>query len=187
MKILVTGGRALLATLTRRLLAAGHEVHVVGRSPTPPDEKDFNKITYHQHDLADQGIPPSVLSGTELVFHIAAKAGVGGSYSSYYAANYLATVSLIRVASLAGFPAWFSPVLQVWYFPNSIRDGNESLTLTWNPAFPPTRQPKPLRKSRSRGTLFRNLSSSCPETSFGLGRGRPASTRKSSSDTGMEG
>ena len=129
MKILVTGGTGFIGySLTRRLLAAGHDVHVVGRSPTPPDEKDFNKITYHQHDLAAQGIPPSVLSGTELVFHIAAKAGVGGAYSSYYAANYLATVNLIKGCLACRIPRMvFTSSPSVVFSGNSIRDGNESL------------------------------------------------------------
>jgi len=129
MKILVTGGTGFIGySLTRRLLAAGHDVHAVGRSPTPPDEKDFSKITYHQHDLAAQGIPPSVISGTELVFHIAAKAGVGGAYSSYYAANYLATVNLIKGCLDCRIPRMvFTSSPSVVFSGNSIRDGNESL------------------------------------------------------------
>ena len=129
MKILITGGTGFIGySLAKRLLAAGHEVHVVGRSPVPPEAKDFDKITYHPHDLSTQGIPPSIISGTDFVFHIAAKAGVGGSYSSYYAANYLATVNLLKSCLACQVPRMvFTSSPSVVFSGSSIRDGNESL------------------------------------------------------------
>ena len=129
MKILITGGTGFIGySLARRLLSAGHDVHVVGRSAAPPESKDFDKITYHPHDLSTQGIPSNILSGTELVFHIAAKAGVGGSYSSYYAANYLATVNLLKSCLACRIPRMvFTSSPSVVFSGGSIRNGNESL------------------------------------------------------------
>ena len=129
MKILITGGTGFIGfALAKRLLASGYEVHVVGRSAMPPESKDFDKITYHSHDLSAQSIPSSIISGTDLVFHVAAKAGVGGSYSSYYAANYLATVNLLKSCLACRIPRMIitsSP--SVVFSGRPIRDGNESL------------------------------------------------------------
>jgi len=129
MKILISGGTGFIGySLARRLLSSGYDVHVVGRSAGPPKSKDFHKITYHPHDLSTQGIPSNILSGTELVFHIAAKAGVGGSYSSYYAANYQATVNLLKSCLANRIPRMvFTSSPSVVFSGGSIRNGNESL------------------------------------------------------------
>ncbi|MDC0156485.1 NAD-dependent epimerase/dehydratase family protein [Verrucomicrobia bacterium] len=129
MKILVTGGTGFIGhSLAKRLLAVGHEVHVVGRSASPPGSKNFAGIVYHPHDLSIQEIPPSIISRTDFVFHIAAKAGIGGPYSSYYRANYQATVNLLKSCVACQVPRMvFTSSPSVVFSESSIRDGNESL------------------------------------------------------------
>jgi 2-alkyl-3-oxoalkanoate reductase len=128
-KILITGGTGFIGhSLAKQLLSAGHEIHVVGRSASPPESKNFERIAYHTHDLSAQEISPSVISGTDFVFHIAAKAGVGGSYSSYYAANYQATVNLLKSCLDCRIPRMiFTSSPSVVFSRSSIRGGDESL------------------------------------------------------------
>lgn len=129
MKILLTGGTGFIGySLAKRLLAIGHEVHVVGRSASPPGSKNFEGILYHSHDLSIQEIPSSIISGADFVFHIAAKAGVGGPYSSYYRANYQTTVNLLKSCQASQIPRLvFTSSPSVVFSGRSIRNGNESL------------------------------------------------------------
>ncbi|MDA0722798.1 MAG: NAD-dependent epimerase/dehydratase family protein [Verrucomicrobia bacterium] len=93
MKVLVTGGSGFIGgRVVRRLLENGHEVHVIGRT-TPKEE---TSSVFHQVDLARETIPEVICQGVDAVFHIAAKAGVWGSASSYHAANVSATRQILE-------------------------------------------------------------------------------------------
>ena len=88
MKVLVTGGSGFIGgRIVRRLVESDHEVHVLGRSTFPQEDG----IRFHKVDLAREDIPAKTCDGVEAIFHVAAKAGVGGSFASYHAANVLAT------------------------------------------------------------------------------------------------
>ena len=94
MKVIVTGGSGFIGgRVVRRLLENGHEVHVLGRT-TPKEESGS---AFHQVDLARETIPEVICKGADAVFHIAAKAGIWGSASSYHAANVLATRQVLEV------------------------------------------------------------------------------------------
>ncbi len=93
MKVLVTGGTGFIGRrIVRRLLENGHEVEVLGRT-IPKKKKDF---VFHQVDLAREKIPKKICKGVNAVFHIAAKAGVWGSASSYHTSNVLATRQVLE-------------------------------------------------------------------------------------------
>jgi nucleoside-diphosphate-sugar epimerase len=99
MKILVTGGSGFIGgRVVRRLLENGHEVHVLART-TPKEETGS---VFHQVDLARETIPEVICKGVDAVFHIAAKAGVWGSASSYHAANVLATRQVLETCRTHG-------------------------------------------------------------------------------------
>ena len=99
MKVLVTGGSGFIGgRVVRRLLENGHEVHVLGR--TTPNEETGS--VFHQVDLARETIPEVICKGVDAVFHIAAKAGVWGSASSYHAANVLATRQVLEACRTHG-------------------------------------------------------------------------------------
>jgi len=129
MKILVTGGTGFIGhALAMQLLDGGHDVHVIGRSASPSKEKCFQGIAYHQGNLAEGSIPKEPLSGTELVFHVAAKAGVGVSYGDYYSANYLGTTNLIEACHAHGVPRLIhTSTPSVVFSGESIRGGDESM------------------------------------------------------------
>lgn len=93
MKILVTGGAGFIGRrIVRRLLEQGHEIQVLGRSTRPRDDA----IRFVTTDLSRETIPAKVCEGVDAIFHVAAKAGVWGSASSYHAANVLATRRVIE-------------------------------------------------------------------------------------------
>ena len=125
MKVLVTGGSGFIGgRVVRRLLENGHEVHVIGRT-TPKEE---TSSVFHQVDLARETIPEVICQGVEAVFHIAAKAGVWGSASSYHAANVSATRQILeacRTHSINILIHTSSP--SVVFSGESFRGANESL------------------------------------------------------------
>ena len=93
MKILVTGGAGFIGQrIVQRLLEQGHEIQVLGRSTRPADDS----IRFITADLSREIIPAKACEGVDAIFHVAAKAGVWGSASSYHAANVLATRRVIE-------------------------------------------------------------------------------------------
>ncbi|MCY1075405.1 NAD-dependent epimerase/dehydratase family protein [Archangium lansingense] len=70
MKLLVTGGTGFLGThLVPRLVAAGHEVRIIGRSK--PMGPGFDKVEYVRGDLKDREAVRRALEGVEAVYHLA--------------------------------------------------------------------------------------------------------------------
>ncbi|HET9451760.1 MAG TPA: NAD-dependent epimerase/dehydratase family protein [Aggregicoccus sp.] len=70
MKLLVTGGTGFLGThLVPRLLAAGHEVRLIGRSR--PTGLGLEHVHFVQGDLQDRDAVRRALEGVEAVYHLA--------------------------------------------------------------------------------------------------------------------
>jgi dihydroflavonol-4-reductase len=69
-KLLVTGGTGFLGThLVPRLVAAGHEVRIIGRSrPAGPGSE---KVEYVRGDLKDREAVRRALEGMQAVYHLA--------------------------------------------------------------------------------------------------------------------
>jgi dihydroflavonol-4-reductase len=69
-KLLVTGGTGFLgAHLVPRLIAAGHEVRIIGRSK--PAGPGFDKAEYVQGDLKNRETVRRALEGVQAVYHLA--------------------------------------------------------------------------------------------------------------------
>ena len=97
MKILVTGGMGFVGHhLVKLLLGQKHEIVVLGRSSKAPHDRMLPGLTYQSCDLSKGGLESKWFDGVEGVFHVAAKAGVGGSYREYQLANFHATQNLLE-------------------------------------------------------------------------------------------
>jgi 2-alkyl-3-oxoalkanoate reductase len=94
MRALVTGGGGFLGgAVVRRLRDRGDEVRSFSRGRYPA--LDAIGVTQIRGDLADAGAVSSAVEGCEAVFHVAAKAGVGGRYAAYYQANVVGTQNVL--------------------------------------------------------------------------------------------
>ena len=83
MKVLITGAGGFLGSaIARQLLAKGHEVHGFSRSPHPDIEA--LGVRMHRGDIIHRAIVLQVVKGFDIVFHVAAKAGIWGLYNEYY-------------------------------------------------------------------------------------------------------
>lgn len=129
MKIVVTGGLGFVGhSLVRNLLLEGHEVHVLGRTINPPKDKLVNGLHYHSHDLSQKKIAAPWFKGTDTVFHVAAKAGVGGRYETYRQANLIATEYLLKACQEFGVSKLiYTSTPSVAFSTEPIRGGDESL------------------------------------------------------------
>jgi len=94
MKILVTGGGGFLGgEICRQLLARGDQVIAFQRSPNVALEKLGVEI--RQGSISDAVQVDQVAKGVDAVIHTAAKAGIWGSYDSYYQPNVVGTKNII--------------------------------------------------------------------------------------------
>ncbi|ABY36714.1 MAG TPA: 3-beta hydroxysteroid dehydrogenase [Chloroflexus aurantiacus] len=103
---LVTGGNGFVGRyIVEQLLARGDHVRVIGRGAYP-ELQSLGAETYQ----ADLTLPESApvlaraMRGVTTVFHVAAKAGLWGSYDDFYRANVSATQRVVKAAIRAGVP-----------------------------------------------------------------------------------
>lgn len=101
MKALVTGGGGFLGgAIARQLLARGDTVRSVARGRYPELERDGVEVL--QGDLATPKVVQDAVAGCDIVFHVAAKAGIAGPYGDYWRANVLGTLNIIEACRAAG-------------------------------------------------------------------------------------
>jgi 2-alkyl-3-oxoalkanoate reductase len=94
MKVLVTGGGGFLGgAIVKALLKRGDTVKAIQRGHYPElAELGAEAI---QGDLTNADDINAAASGCDVIFHVAAKAGVWGDYDEYYQANVIATKNVI--------------------------------------------------------------------------------------------
>ncbi len=103
MRALVTGGGGFLGgAILRRLLSEGHEVVSLARGDYP-ELRELGAETVRV-DLADSHRVIEAASGCDVVFHVAAKAGVWGSEKSFYNANVKGTSSVLAACKAHAIP-----------------------------------------------------------------------------------
>lgn len=94
MQVLVTGGGGFLGqAIVRRLVARGDSVRILQRSEIP----DLSAIGVEclRGDIADPTVVLQAASSCEIVFHVAAKAGMWGRYEDFYKANVVGTENVL--------------------------------------------------------------------------------------------
>ncbi|MDH3583042.1 MAG: NAD-dependent epimerase/dehydratase family protein, partial [Phycisphaerae bacterium] len=102
MRVLVTGGGGFLGTaIVRRLLDGGAEVRTFHRGSYTHLEK--MGAQQFRGDLADDRARlEQAADGCELVFHVAARAGVWGPYETYHRPNVIGTRHVLDVCQELG-------------------------------------------------------------------------------------
>lgn len=94
-KILVTGGGGFLGgAIVRRLVERGDHVRSFSRGFY--QELALLGVEQIRGDIGDKDVTERACKGVDLVFHVAAKAGVWGSYSDYFKTNVTGTQNIIE-------------------------------------------------------------------------------------------
>jgi len=101
MKVLVTGGGGFVGSyVIERLLARGYAVRSFGRSPQPSLAAKGVEVLCG--DLASAQDVRAACVGVDAVFHVAAKAGVWGTWESFYVPNVVGTRNVVEACKAEG-------------------------------------------------------------------------------------
>lgn len=100
-EILVTGGSGFVgAALCRKLLERGHHVRSLQRSESLALQS--LGVVCHRGDVADAFSVKDAARGCDVVFHVAAKAGVWGPAVDYHRANVVGTENVLAACRKFG-------------------------------------------------------------------------------------
>ncbi len=119
MTVLVTGGGGFLGgAIVRRLVERGQRVRSFSRQRYA--RLEALGVECVQGDIVDAAAVAQAAEGCDLVFHVAAKAGIGGRYRDYYRANVIGTRSILAAC-------WQSGVRRLVYTssPSVVFDGRD--------------------------------------------------------------
>jgi nucleoside-diphosphate-sugar epimerase len=101
MRALVTGGGGFLgAALARKLRERGDEVRVFGRGTYA--DLEATGIDCAQGDITDYEAVLAACDDRDVVFHVAAKVGLWGSFEDYYAVNVGGTKNVLHACQEQG-------------------------------------------------------------------------------------
>ncbi len=101
MKALVTGGGGFLGSaIVRQLLSRGDTV----RSYSRGNYTELARLGVEQHhgDLTDLTALNRAVANCDIVFHVAAKAGIWGSFNEYYQPNFIGTCNVLAACNQQG-------------------------------------------------------------------------------------
>ncbi|MCB0153594.1 MAG: NAD-dependent epimerase/dehydratase family protein [Anaerolineae bacterium] len=103
MNTLVTGGGGFLGRyIVEQLLARGDQVTVFARGSYPELAQAGARLI--RGDLTDAKAIRDACAGIDVVFHVAAKAGLWGTWDSFYQANVTGTQHVIDACMQQGVP-----------------------------------------------------------------------------------
>ncbi len=101
MRALVTGGGGFLGgAIVRLLVARGDRVRGLARSQYPT--LAALGVEQHQGDVADLDAVKNAARDCDVVFHVAAKAGLAGRYRDYHRANVAGTENVLAACRAHG-------------------------------------------------------------------------------------
>ncbi len=128
MLALVTGGGGFLGqAIARKLVERGDRVKSLARGDYPALRAEG--IATIRGDITDRPAVVAAAEGCDVVFHVAAKAGVWGPYAEYHRANVEGTLSVIEACRVArvGCLVYTSSPSVVAGAKGDIEGGDESL------------------------------------------------------------
>ena len=129
MLALVTGGGGFLGqVIARKLVARGDAVRSLARGDYPALRAEG--VETIRGDVADRAAVLRAVDGCDVVFHVAAKAGVWGPYAEYHRANVEGTKSVLeacRIAQVGRLVYTSSPSVVAGVGSGDIEGANESL------------------------------------------------------------
>jgi 2-alkyl-3-oxoalkanoate reductase len=100
---LVTGGGGFVGrAVVSRLLTLGVQTRVIGRHRYP--QVEAAGATCMVGDIADGDVLCQAVQGVDVVFHVAALAGIWGSWSDYYRVNVQGTENIVQACRKAKVP-----------------------------------------------------------------------------------
>ena len=101
LKALVTGGGGFLGgAIVRKLVERGDTVKSFSRGTYPELEK--RGVVQVRGDIGDPDAVKNACAGMDVVFHVAAKAGIWGGYDAYFRANTRGTENVIQACLESG-------------------------------------------------------------------------------------
>jgi nucleoside-diphosphate-sugar epimerase len=95
-RVFVSGAGGFLGKALCRFLRSA-DIDVIGYARGDYPELQQMGVTFIKGDLKDKASLLKAITGCDLVFHVASKAGVWGSKESYFSANVLGTENIIAV------------------------------------------------------------------------------------------
>jgi nucleoside-diphosphate-sugar epimerase len=127
MKALVTGGGGFLGgAIVRLLVERGDEARSFSRGDYPLLRE--LGVAQFRGDLADREAVIRAAEGCDVVFHVAARAGIWGSFAEYYRANVTGTENVIAACCRHGVGRLvFTGSPSVVFDGRDVEGGDESL------------------------------------------------------------
>ena len=130
MQVLVTGGGGFLGkAIVRRLRGTGATVRTLARGDYP--ELRELGVETRQGDIADADAVLNAAADCELVFHVAAKAGVWGRYEEYHQANVIGTENVLSACRKLNIPR-----LVYTSSPSVVFDGKDEAGINESAPYP---------------------------------------------------
>ncbi len=127
MKALVTGGGGFLGSaIVRQLLARGDQAISFSRGEY--QELAALGVEQRRGDLSDLEAVVEAARGCDVVFHVAAKAGIWGDFEEYYRANVTGTENVIEACRRLGIERLvYTGSPSVVFDGSDVEGGDESL------------------------------------------------------------
>lgn len=138
---LVTGGGGFLGRyIVKELLAKGVKTRIYGRTRHP----DLEKLGVQNYcgDIAQGNQLDEATQGADVVFHVAAKAGIWGAYQKYYSSNVVGTQKILEASKKNRVPHFvYTSTPSVVFTGKSFQGADETLPYgsKWLCAYPQTK------------------------------------------------
>jgi nucleoside-diphosphate-sugar epimerase len=126
-RALVTGGGGFVGkAVVKRLLELGVETRVLGRHRYPEIELLGGECIVG--NICDTGLMNRATEGVDIIFHVAALAGIWGSWREYYTTNVLGTEAVVGSCRKNNVPMLvYTSTPSVVFNRADIKGGDESL------------------------------------------------------------